>query len=170
MGRPRLQLKNYSSDSILSIMKSSKDYVVGIRLLAVYQISLGKSPRELEDIFQTSFKQITTWVHRFDEEGVEGLKDKPGKGRKSKLSDEQFDRVKQLLLNESPEQYGYNTATWTGPLVKEWIKENLGVEYKDAQIYNILHRLGFSYQKGRGVYPEADPKKQEQFKQDFKKN
>ncbi len=147
MGRPRLQLKNYNSESILSIMKGSKDYIVGVRLLAVYQVSLGKSPRELEDIFQTTFKQITSWVHRFDEEGIEGLKDKPGKGRKSKLSDEQFDRVKQLLLNEEPEEYGYNTATWTGPLVRDWIKEHFGVEYKDAQVYNILHRLGFSYQK-----------------------
>jgi len=43
------------------------------------------------------------------------------------------------------------------------------IEYKKAQIYNIIKALGFSYQKGRGIFPEADKGKQQDFKSALKK-
>ena len=81
----------------------------------------------------------------------------------------QLQRVKGLLLQESPADHGFNSATWTGPLLIEWIKKQYGVEYKKAQIYNIIKSLGFSYQKGKGIFPEADEQKQEIFKEGLKK-
>ncbi|WP_158860287.1 hypothetical protein [Lunatibacter salilacus] len=46
-----------------------------MRLYVVYQVSLGQPSRKLEDLYQTSFKQITNWVHRFEQEGIEkGMK------------------------------------------------------------------------------------------------
>ena len=72
-------------------------------------------------------------------------------------------------MTEAPEDHGYNSATWTGPMLIEWINKYFKVEYKKAQIYNILKRLGFSYQKGRGIFPEADEQKQEVFKEALKK-
>jgi hypothetical protein len=33
------------------------------------------------------------------------------------LTQENRDRIKELLSNESPEVFGYNTRTWTGPIV-----------------------------------------------------
>jgi len=35
-----------------------------------------------------------------------------------------------------------------------FVKTRFGIEYKQAQIYNILHFLGFSFQKGKGYFPE----------------
>lgn len=37
----------------------------------------------------------------------------------------------------------------------DWIKNNYGIEYKKAQIYNILKGLNLTFQKGKGIYPEA---------------
>ena len=51
----------------------------------------------------------------------------------------------------------------------DWIKNKFGIEYKKAQIYNIINQLGFSHQKARGIYPEAAPKAQEEFKDSLKK-
>lgn len=51
----------------------------------------------------------------------------------------------------------------------EWIKNEMGVTYQKAQIYNILKRLGYSYQRGKGVFPEADKQQQEVFKEALKK-
>lgn len=123
----------------------------------------------MEELYNTSFKQITNWVHQFEQGGIEGLRDKPGRGRKSQLSDEQYERVRQVLINETPENHGFNTVTWTGPLLIEYIKNEFGISYKKAQIYNIIKSLGFTYQKGKGTYPESDQLAQESFSESLKK-
>lgn len=170
MGRSVLKVKGYEPEEIKALIDENKDYKIGVKLNAVWQVSLGKASRELASVYPASFKQITTWVHRFEQEGVEGLADRPGRGRKSRLSEDQRDRIETLLEDKQPNDFGYNTATWTGPLLRDWIESELGVTYKLAQIYNIIKSLGFTYQKGKGMIPEADPQKQEQFKKDLKKN
>jgi transposase len=169
MGRKVLQLKNYNPEDIKSLFNTDDKYKIGLRLYAVYQVSLGQPSRKLEDLYDTSFKQITNWVHRFDKEGLEGLRDKPGRGRKSLLSSEQRTRLIKLIEEESPLNYGYNSDTWTGPLLIDWITNHFNITYKKAQIYNIIKSLGFSYQKSKGIYPEADPQAQQTFKDNLKK-
>jgi transposase len=169
MAKPVLQVKGYTADSIKALIKKDDRYTIGLRLYAVYQVAKGQSSRKLEDLYNTSFKQITNWVHRFEKEGLEGLKDKSGRGRKDKLTFIQKQGIAMLLKNETPVKYGFNTATWTGPLLINWIKKEYKIEYKKAQIYNIIKSLGFSYQKGKGIFPEADSTKQEDFKNTLKK-
>ncbi len=169
MAKPVLQIKGHTADSIKALIRKDERYGIGIRLYAVYQVSKWQSSRKLEDLYNTSFKQITNWVHRFEKEGLEGLKDKEGRGRKDRLTLIQKQEITMVLENELPTKYGYNTATWTGPLLINWIKKEFKIEYKKAQIYNIIKTLGFSYQKGKGIFPEANKEKQENFKNALKK-
>lgn len=169
MGRPVLQVKGYTAESIRALFRDDERYTVGLRLYAVYQVALGQSSRKLEGFYNTSFKQITNWVHRFEREGIQGLIDKPKSGRKPRLNLEQLQAIGVLVSDDLPTKYNYNTATWTGPLVIDWIKNTYQIEFKPAQIYNILKSLGFSYQKGRGIFREADVVKQEEFKEALKK-
>ena len=160
MGRPVLKVGNYSAEDIKAMFRKDERYTIGLRLYAVYQVALGQPSRKLEEVYNTSFKQITNWVHRFEKEGIDGLRDKEGRGRIGRLNKEQRERLS-LLLNEQPDKHGYNSATWTGPMVIEWIEKNYGIVYKKAQIYNIIKSLGFSYQKGKGIFAETDVEKQE---------
>lgn len=169
MGRSPKQLKNYTADQIKSLIDSKTDYKIGIKLFAVYQVAKGRPSRNLEGLFHTSFRQILHWADRLDQEGIEGLKTREGQGRKSKLNDEQLQEVKNVLSEETPEDYGYNSGIWTGPLLRDFIKERYGVSYGKTNIYNVIKKLGFSYQKGRGIYPEASTKQQEEFKESLKK-
>lgn len=169
MGRKRLGVKGYTPEQIKDLINKDEKFKIGLRLNAVYQIALGRSSRELEGFYNTSFKQITNWVHRFEEDGLKGLMDKPGRGRKSRLSENQQQQIHKLLTEESPLDYGYNTDTWTGPLLIDWVERHFQITYKKAQIYNVMKNLGFTYQKSRGFYPEADPEKQEEFKEQLKK-
>jgi transposase len=169
MARPVLNVRGYEPEQIKALFRKDERYTIGIKLYAVYQVALGQPSRKLEELYNTSFKQITNWVHQFEKEGVDGLRDKEGRGRKSKLEREQLTRIKEILLTEPPTAHGYNTSTWTGPLLIDWISKQYGLEYKKAQIYNIIKSLGFSYQKGKGIFPEADKQKQEIFKEGLKK-
>lgn len=155
MSRVALKVKNYSSDELKALLRKDEKFQQGVRLYACYQVSKGKKPKDLEDIYETSFKSICNWVNKLNEGGVEALIDKEKPGRTSKLSNIQKSEIKELILNKSPEDYHYNSATWTGLLLIDWIKNNYGIEYKKAQIYNILKGLNLTFQKGKGIYPEA---------------
>jgi transposase len=163
-------VKSHIPEQIRALFNQEDKYKIGLRLYAVYQVSLGQPTRKLEELYNTSFKQITNWVHRFEAEGVEGLRDRRGRGRKPNLSQDQREELSRLIAESSPTDHGYNSDTWTGPLVTELVARRFGTTYKKAQIYNILKALGFSYQKSKGFYPEADPEKHEVFKEGLKKN
>src|ERR1017187_2363364 len=85
MARPVLNVKGYQPEDIKALFRKDQRYTIGIRLYAIYQVSLGQPSRKLEELYNTSFKQITNWVHRFEIAGINGLRDKEGRGRKSKL-------------------------------------------------------------------------------------
>jgi len=169
MGRKVLQVKGYSPEQIRSLFDQDEKYKIGMKLYAVYQVSQGQATRKLEELYNTSFKQICNWVHRFEEEGLKGLKDKAKSGKPSRLTEEQKAELKNILKNNKPTEYGYNTGTWNGPILIDFIKNVYAIEYKKAQIYNIFNSLGFTYQKGRAIYPEADELKRDEFKKTLKK-
>jgi len=118
-------------------------------------VSKGKSVKEVQDSYSTSHKSVCNWVHRYNAEGIDGLKDRPRCGRPPSLDESQKSELDQLIQG-SPLEHGYPTATWTGALVGDLIKKRFGVEYKKAQVYNILHSLKFSFQKGTGYYLETE--------------
>src|SRR5690606_4152939 len=107
--------------------------------------------RRLSELHNISFKQITNWVHRFEKEGIEGLKDKKGRGRRSNLSNEQLERIKNLVINEKPSDHGYKPVKWTGPILAQWIDKEYGLSYQKAQVYNLLEKVGIVFEKKKGL-------------------
>ena len=127
MSKIALTVKNYTSEELRSLLRKDEKFQQAVRLYACYQVSLGKKPQDLESIYETSFKSICNWVHRLNEGGVEALIDKVKPGRTNRLSIEEHQSIKSVLLNKQPNDYGFNSATWTGPLLIEWIKR--GIQY-----------------------------------------
>jgi transposase len=160
MSRVTLKIENFSSEELKALLRKDEKFQQGVRLYACYQVSKGKKPKELEDLYEISFKSICNWVNKLNKGGLEALIDKKKPGRNSKLSLTQKSEIKDLVLNKNPEDYNYNSSSWTGLLLIDWIKNNYGIEYKKAQIYNILKGLNLTFQKGKGVYPEAEGRKE----------
>ncbi len=156
MSKTTLPVKGYQAEDIKKLLAGNESYVIAIRLCLVYQIALGYSSRRLAEIHGISFKQITNWVHRFESEGLEGLRDRKGRGRKSLLPQNKLERIKTLVLKEHPSDHGYNAGGRTGPPISEWIENNYGIKYQKAQVYNLLRKLGIEFQKKQGlIYGKA---------------
>ena len=153
MSKRRLEVLS-DLTKIKSQLRKDEKFSQGIRLYAVYQIARGIPSEELMKLYCVSHKSICNWVHRYNSGGVEELKDRQRQGRPQRLSDDQKNLLDQALRS-SPQEHGYSTGRWTGALVGCFIEKTFGVSYKKAQIYNILHSLGFSFQKARGYYPEV---------------
>ena len=156
MGRSVLKIQRADAAEIKKMLNNNEAFTVGVRLYIVYLVALGHSSRKLSELHNVSFKQITNWVHRFDDEGIEGLKDKEGRGRRSILSKEDMQKIKTVILNESPEKYGFKSQKWTGPLVRQMIKNEHGVVFQKAQIYNLLGRIGIRFEKKQGLVEIAN--------------
>jgi len=167
MSKIALKIENYTSGELKALLRKDEKFQQGVRLYACYQVSKGKRPKDLEDIYETSFKSICNWVNRLNKGGIEALLDKEKPGRTSRLNEEQREKIKKILT-ESPELYGYNSSTWTGSMLIKSIDKEFKVTYKKAQIYHILKSIGFTFQKGKGIYPEA--KEREEKVEALKKN
>ena len=165
----KLMIPNYSIEDLENLLYSNSDYIIGMRLAALIQIKKGMSSRQLQDFYYKSHSRICIWVNNFNKYGVSGLANKKRSGRKPLLGKEQKNELYNVLLNNRPFEFGYNTATWNGPILRDFIKEKYGIDYKKAQVYNILKSLGFTFQKARGRYPEADDQQRSQFIETLKK-
>lgn len=157
MSKKALKITKYKPEELLSFLNEDKEYKKFISLYVCYQISLGKKAKDLEDIFQVSFKTIYNWIHKLNKYGIEGLITKKYKGRISKLSIKQMEQIN-LMLNDIPSNYGYPTSAWTGLIMIDWIEKNFKIKYKKAQIYNIFKKLGFRNQKGKVIHHEIKVK------------
>lgn len=166
----KLTIPDYTVEELESLLNSNPDYLVGMRLMSLIQIKKGMSSRQLEKLYYKSHSRYCMWVKEFNKLGIEGLKNKQKSGRKPRLTKEQKEDIKNVLENNKPDEFNYNTTTWNGPILINYIKNTYGVVYKKAQIYNILKSLGFTFQKGRGKYPEANEDKRTEFIENIKKN
>jgi len=107
-------------------------------------------------------RTIRTWVKRFRESGVSGLREKPKPGAKPRLNSSQQYALRMIILG-TPEKYGLETGIWTALLVRTVIKREFGVTYDVSHVRRILHDLGFSVQFPRESLSKADLNKQLQW-------
>ena len=168
MGRKVKQLKNYTTEQVERLFESDENNIVGVKLYAIIQLTRGYSTRKLEEFYRVTHKQICNWADRFDAEGIDGLRIKPGRGRHPYLNEEQKYELQSDML-KSPEIFGYNTANWSGPLMQSHIEKRYQICYKLAAVYNLMHELGFSFQRSKSSYPERNEAKREEVKADIKK-
>ena len=158
MSKERISVKSALSTIKLQLRKDEK-FSQGVRLYAVYQIKLGRKAEELEDLYNVSHKSICNWVHSYNLYGIDGLKDKPRSGRPPRLNEWQSIALRTAIMDK-PIKFGYSSGVWSGPIIIDYIHNTFGVSYKKAQVYNLLRRLGFTYQRGKAFYPEVSEREE----------
>lgn len=166
----KLEITSKSAEEIRALIKSKESYEISARLICLLALAMGKSSRQAQELLLLSHSQICIWTKRFNEYGIEGLKNKVKTGRKPRISKEELIWLKNLVLNESPTNHGFNTETWTAPMLVKILKSKCNLTYSDDAVYFFLKKkLGLSHKKGKGFYTEANKENREEFIEDFKK-
>jgi len=137
-----------------------------IRLLALGNLQAGKTKREVINIFHITFPTLREWLLRFISDGIEGLSEKPGKGRKKKLSSDQEEEFRKQVESLQELREGGRVR---GQDVQALLKEKFCVDHALPSVYHVLERCGLSWISSRSKHPKSDPKAQEDFKKNFKK-
>lgn len=105
---------------------------------------------------------LNKWIRLFKKSGINGLKLGVCGGSEARLTKQQLESLSQIIL-AGPEAYGYDTAIWTSPLVREVVIKEFSVKYDVSHIRRILNKLGFSVQYPRVHLSKADHKLQKEW-------
>jgi transposase len=106
---------------------------------------------------------LRDWVHRYNAEGVEGLRDRPRSGRPCALDEGRLATRKALVLR-GPELERDGCVAWRARDLCALVERRFGVRYGESGMLRRLKGLDLSWQKARPAHPETDPKAQERFK------
>ena len=128
-----------------------------------------KNCSKIAVLLKRSRKSIQLWVNVFNEGGLGALVPNSPPGRPSRLTENQMKELEKDILTH-PRMLGYNFSNWEGRSVSHHIKTKFGVDLKVRQCQTILHKMNLSLQRPRYDFPNADPREQEEFAQQFKKS
>lgn len=114
---------------------------------------------DIASIQDVSDVTVYQWLDRFDDEGPEGLYDRPRSGRPPEV-DEAVEESIEETMSEPPTDQGYNFTYWTVPLLTEHLQQTLDKAFCQETIRSALHALGFRWRRPRWAVMRDDPEEE----------
>ena len=133
------------------------------RLLALAAVYDGMTRAEAAKIGGMDRQTLRDWVHRFNEDGPEGLSNRKGAGRPRMLSDEQMAELGEIVTT-GPDPATDGVVRWRRVDLQKVIEKRFGVTYSERAISDLLKVLGFSHISARPQHPAQDERVIEAFK------
>lgn len=149
--------------------KHQQDYIRK-RLVAIKHLHEGKSRLQICKLIGCSYNTLTSWLDKYIEGGLNSLV-APIKHENSpqRLSPEQKQEIKRIMLENTPKQHGFSRNIWTGDIILDLIQSKWSISLKSSRIYEIFKELNLSYQKAHRDYANADKEEQKAFVEQFQK-
>ena len=133
------------------------------RLLALAAVYDGMSRADAARVGGMDRQTLRDWAHRFNEEGPDGLRDRPRSGRPRQLDEAQMCELAEIV-ETGPDPALDGVVRWRRVDLQRVIEERFGVSYSERAISDLLRALSFSYISGRPQHPRQDPRVLEAFK------
>lgn len=153
---------------LLSAMKATTDKKLYIKYQCVYLYCDGKKISEIADMFNLHYRTVLKYIDIYRINGIKSLLPKPRTGAPHKLTDEQENKLKDVIVSCTPADVGFDSRmNWTASLAVQWVEREFGVKYTVGGMNYLFHRLNLSYTKPTYKLAKADVKKQEEFRKDF---
>lgn len=165
-GRKAAHIKGLEDYDFDKLAKTEGSPTERRRFLAFAHIREGKTFTEAAAFVRVKLRSLMRWVKRFRTEGFEGLKDKPGRGKKPLILPENQDEFRRSVLELQEKKIGGRIR---GKDVLELMKTQYGVDPSLKTVYNTLKRANLVWITGRSIHPKADLEAQEAFKKTSRK-
>lgn len=128
------------------------------RLHGLLLVTTGQSCREIARLFGEDASTVQRWVRRFEDRGLEGLREGERPGRPRQLDAGQWRQVA-ADLRRTPRAFGLAANLWDGPLLAEHLRRRFGIELGVRQCQRLFRQLGFRLRKPRPQVAQSDPVK-----------
>ncbi len=139
-----VQLRDdYDGAGLRDLAKRSRDPRQIRRLLALAAVYDGMSRADAARVGGMDRQTLRDWAHRFNEEGPEGLTDRPRAGRPRQLTEAQMGELAEIV-ETGPDPAFDRVVRWRRADLKRVIEERFGVTYSERAISDLLRALSFS--------------------------
>ena len=138
----------------------SDDVLDAFRLRALRGRELGYTEVQLAELLGLSRETISRWCSAYTSGGLDAL---PGErtgrplGTGRILSDEQAQRIQQILDTKTPEQMNIPAALWNRRAVRDLIQNECGVLLAVRTVGTYLARWGYTSKKPQRHARDQDP-------------
>lgn len=133
------------------------------RILAVALVLEGRPRTEAAALNGMDRQTLSDWVHRYNAEGIEGLKSRKSPGREPYLSDAQKAELRALVI-QGPDPAVHKVVRWRCADLRAEVARRWSIEVHESTIGAWLGELGLTRLQPRPVHPKKDAAAEATFK------
>jgi transposase len=163
MGRAIAVRSDYTSGAVRKLAKRVRDVAQARRLLAIAAVLDGASREDAARAGGMDRQTLRDWVIRFNEQGPEGLINKPSPGTPGKLNEEHKAFLARIV-DDGPIPAVHGVVRWRACDLIMRLYEEFGLSVSDDTVYRALKELGFSHVSARPKAYKQDADAMEAFK------
>ncbi len=123
----------------------------------------GRTTDAIIEMLDRSRGFVQSWVYAYRDGGIEAIAVKKPPGKKPFLPRDQWDELR-TRLDAGPTDDD-KVCEFRGRDIQNILQHEFGVKYSLNGVYELLHRMGYSWLAPRPRHRHADAKAQEAFKE-----
>jgi transposase len=159
-----MQVELHHPEDLTSLCQQShqqRDAKQRDRYRAVLLALEGRSAPAIAKILARSRRFVQRWVYTYRDHGLTAVAPERQTGRPPNLPATEEESFKERFLADPTEADG--VCTLRGKEAQRILKEEFGVEYTLAGVYDLLHRLGLSCLAPRPRHRKNDPEQMQKW-------
>lgn len=146
------------------LVRSEKNPKIALRIQIIILAMQGYTAPGIALSLSLSRRACQEWLRRFNQWGLSGLQDCPGRGRNALLTPEETEAFKKRLDAGPTDADG--VCTFQGENLRRILQDEFGKVRSLGAVYYLLHQLKYESLVPRPQHRNAD----EEAQQDFKKS
>lgn len=154
---------DHTAAELRDAAKRTSDVAAARRMLALALVLEGKSRTEAAAACAMDRQVLRDWVHRYNAEGLDGLRNRMAPGAKPRLSPQQQEEVAELV-RKGPDLAEHGVVRWRRIDLARVIEQRFGITLAERSVGDLLRRLGFRRISVRPRCPQQDAASQETHK------
>jgi transposase len=155
--------RELGADDLRREARLCRDAAAVRRMLALALVLEGNSREAAARAVGMDRQTLRDWVHRYNQEGLAGLRDRPRSGRKPRLTPEQT-AVLATVVEQGPDPDRDGVVRWRRVDLQALIERRFGIRLHQRSVGKVLRRLRFTRLSVRPKHPASEPAAQEVFK------
>jgi transposase len=148
--------KDFTTTELRAASRKARDAKAARRMLAIALVIEGKNRRTAAETCGMDRQTLRDWVHRYNAEGLAGLKNRKAPGRPSRLTAQQKAELA-TLVEKGPDAEQDGVVRWRCTDLKRRIEEMFGVKLHERTVGKQLKALGYVRLSVRPQHPKSDP-------------
>jgi len=152
-----------SASALRAAAGKEKNAAAARRMLALAMVLEGCDRTTAANTCGMDRQTLRDWVHRYNAEGLAGLRDRTAPGAKPRLTAAQKMELAKLV-EAGPDRALHGVVRWRRVDLRDELKRRFGVELHERSVGRILAELGYRRLSVRPRHREADEEAQEAFK------